>query len=298
MLKELRTFLAVSRYGTFSRTAERVGLTQSAVSAQIRRLEEELGFPLFDRRGRLAVLNTAGRHALANATQLLQLFEQLHRPPSDGESAAGRLDIGAVPAVQAGCLPSALAELQQAHPHLQVGVVPGVSLALMDQVHGGTLDAAVMFLPPFAPPPDLVWHPLWKEPFMLIAPSETRSRDWRLLLRQQPFVRYDRSSMGGRLISQFLQAQEITVRTAVEMDELSGIVQLVARGLGVALVPRGRPAFPLPQQVRAIALGRAVFHREVGMLERGRHGRMATVRTLVQALRTSGGESPPLQQSR
>jgi DNA-binding transcriptional LysR family regulator len=285
MLKELRTFLAVTRYGTFSRTAEKVGLTQSAVSAQIRRLEESLGFPLFDRRGRLAVLNAAGRHTLANAGQLLKLFETLHHVPGAEEDHDARLDVGAVASVQSVVMPAALADLHKTLPHLRVRVLPGVSLALMGEVHAGVLDAAVMFRPPFAAPAELVWRPLWNEPFVLLAPAEERSRDWRMLLRQRPFVRYDRASMGGRLITQFLQAEGIVPRDVFEMDELAGIVQLVARGLGVALVPRSLPSFPLPPEVRVIGLGRAGFHREVGMLERARHGRMATVKALVHALR-------------
>jgi DNA-binding transcriptional LysR family regulator len=285
MLKELRTFLAIARHGTFSRTADAVGLTQSAVSAQIRRLEEALGFPLFERRGRLAVLNAAGRHTLANAEQLLRMFETLHRSPGEDEDSEARLDIGAVGPVQASAMPFALARLRLELPHLRVRVLPGVSLALMGQVHSGVLDAAAMFRPPFAPPPELVWRPLWKEPFVLVVPEGIRNRDWRLLLRQQPFLRYDRASMGGRLITQFLQAEGIAVNDVIEMDDLVGIAKLVAHGQGVALVPRTRPDFPLPPGVRAISLGRSGFHREVGMLERARHGRMATVKALVQALR-------------
>ena len=182
-------------------------------------------------------------------------------------------------------MPAALAELKAKLPHLRVRVLPGVSLALMGQVHSGALDAAAMFRPPFAAPPELVWRPLWKEPFLLVVPDATRGRDWRTVLRQHPFVRYDRASMGGRLITQFLQAEGITVRDVVEMDELAGIVQLVARGQGVALVPCSQPSFPLPPGVRAMGLGRAGFYREVGMLERARHGQMAMVKALVQALR-------------
>jgi DNA-binding transcriptional LysR family regulator len=284
MLKELRTFIAIARHGTFSRTAEQVGLTQSAVSAQVRRLEQSLGFPLFDRQGRLAVLNAAGRHTLANAEQLLKMFETLHRAPGADEDHAARLEVGAVGPVQAAVMPAALAELRAQLPHLRVRVFPGVSLALMGQVHSGVLDAAAMFRPPFAAPPELVWRPLWKEPFMLVVAESIRGGDWRRLLSQQPFVRYDRASMGGRLITQFLQAEGITVHDVIEMDDLAAILQLVSSGHGVALVPRS-PSFPLPTHVRAISLGRAAFHREVGMLERARHGQMATVKALVQALR-------------
>lgn len=270
-----------------------MGLTQSAVSAQIRRLEESLGFPLFDRQGRLAVLNTAGRHILAHAERLVQMFEKLHDARGADDEQTMRLDIGAVGPIQAVHLPTALNSLRQTLPHLRVRVLPGVSLALMGQVHAGSLDAAAMFRPPFAPPPELVWRPLWKEPFVLVAPAETRGRDWRTLLHQHPFLRYDRASMGGRLITQFLQAEGIFVRDLMEMDDLPGLVRLVGQGVGVALIPRSRPAFPLPDGARSIALGRSGFFREVGVLERARHERMAVVKAIVQKLRQAAAEDLP-----
>jgi DNA-binding transcriptional LysR family regulator len=64
MLRELKTFVTVARLGTFAAAGQQVGLTQSAVSAQIRVLEQHLGVRLFDRSGRAAVLNAAGRYAL------------------------------------------------------------------------------------------------------------------------------------------------------------------------------------------------------------------------------------------
>lgn len=77
MLSELRTFIAVSQYGTFSGAGARIGLTQSAVSAQMQRLEEELGFALFDRTGRSATLNDAGRETLALAEEMMTLYARL-----------------------------------------------------------------------------------------------------------------------------------------------------------------------------------------------------------------------------
>ncbi|XAH23320.1 LysR family transcriptional regulator [Xylophilus sp. GW821-FHT01B05] len=286
MLKELRTFLAVARHGTFSRTADQIGLTQSAVSAQIQRLEESLGFALFDRQGRSATLNAAGRETLARAEQLVALFEQLHQQPG-GEDFSVPLRVGAIASVQAAGLPDALVELRRGFPQVRLRIVPGVSLALLGQVDAGELDAAVMIRPPFALPPELVWQPLWDEPFVLVVPAQVKGRDWRRILGSEPFLRYDRASFGGRRVAQFLQAQAIDVQDAVEMDELGGIVQLVANGLGVALLPRSRPYFPLPAGVRAISLGEAEFRREIGMVERVRHGQAAIVQGLLQALRKS-----------
>lgn len=98
MIPELRTFIAVASHGTFAAAGERIGLTQSAVSSQIKRLEESLGFALFDRTGRSTTLNTAGGETLARAEEIVALFAKLGELPSD-ENAHGSLRIGAIASV-------------------------------------------------------------------------------------------------------------------------------------------------------------------------------------------------------
>jgi DNA-binding transcriptional LysR family regulator len=77
MLRELKTFLAVVRHGSFARAGAQLGLTQSAVSAQIQRLEDDLGFTLFDRTGRSAALNPAGQRTVEVAQELLAVYARL-----------------------------------------------------------------------------------------------------------------------------------------------------------------------------------------------------------------------------
>ncbi len=285
MLKELRTFLAVGRYGSFSRAGTGVGLTQSAVSAQIQRLEESLGFALFDRIGRRAQLNAAGQEMLVRAQELVTLFDGLHRPLRTVLPSV--LRVGAIASVQTHPLPDALVAVRAGYPLLRARIVPGVSLGFLGQVDAGELDAAVMVRPHFALPPELVWRPLWSEPFVLAVPRHVRGSDWRALLGREPFLRYDRGSFGGRLVAQFLEAEAIAVDDAVEMDEIAGLIRLVACGAGVALVPRCKAYFPLPPEVRAIGLQRSGLEREIGLVERKRHARMPQIDALHKALRAS-----------
>lgn len=282
MVKELRTFLAVGRFGTFSMAGSRVGLTQSAVSAQIQRLEQQLGYALFDRIGRSAVLNAAGREMLVRADELVALFDGLPKPSPAALPSV--LRVGAIASVQAHALPDALVAMRAAHPSMRVKIVPGVSLALMSLVDAGDLDAAVMIRPHFDLPPELAWRPLWEEPFVLAVPARMRGNDWKAILGREPFLRYDRASFGGRLVAQFLEAEAIAVADAVEMDEIAGLVRLVSKGAGVALIPRCRPYFPLPADVRAVPLGRDGLRRKLGLVERKRHPQMALVDALHRAL--------------
>lgn len=289
MLSELKTFIAVSQYGTFSAAGARIGLTQSAVSAQMQRLEEELGFALFDRTGRSATLNSAGRETLALAEELMTLYARLSERGADA-SASGMLRVGAIASAQVSFLADALARFHGERPGWRVRVVPGVSLSLLGQVDSGEVDLAVIIRPPFAMPSELEWRTLVSEPFALLVPKPLAKQPWRELLRSEPFIRYDRSSFGGRLVDRFLRRARLTVRDAIELDELQGIVQLVARGAGVALVPQSAGLGTWPDNVVALELGDDTFYREIGLVQRPRHSRQPVARLLADFIEEAARE--------
>lgn len=267
MIPELRTLIAVVRYGGFSAAGERIGLTQSAVSSQIQRLEESIGLKLFDRTRRSAVLNDSGVRVLARAEEIVALYAKLGDVETD-EEAVSLLRIGAIASVQSTVLPRALAALRGSYPSLRVNIVPGVSLDFMDQLDSGHIEAAVMIRPPFGILPDMVWKTLLSEPFKLLVSDQVKGKDWRLIMGSHPFLRYERTSFGGRLVTKFLRDNGVVATDAIELDEISGLIHLVAKGLGVALVPLSDAYLPLPSGVRAISLGEKIFYREIGILRK------------------------------
>ncbi|MGJ7579392.1 LysR family transcriptional regulator [Variovorax sp. RHLX14] len=269
MIAELKTFIAVCRYGTFASAGERIGLTQSAVSSQIRRIEEHLGFSLFDRTGRSATLNSAGQTVLERSEVICALFAKLGEP-ADEDSPQGLLRLGSIASAQPTLVARAIEIFRRTFPLVRIHISPGVSLRLMDDLDAGNIDVAVTIRPPFGIPPDMTWHTLVSEPFVLIVPKDgSKRKDWRALIDEQPFLRYDRASFGGRLVESFLRRQGITPRDAIELDEISGLIHLVSKGLGVALAPMVEAHLPLPDGVRAVSLGEHTFHREIGLLQRG-----------------------------
>ncbi|MEK1938927.1 MAG: LysR family transcriptional regulator [Pseudomonas sp.] len=267
MLRELKTFIAVARYGTFAAAGMHIGLTQSAISAQIRNLENALGQQLFDRTGRQAILNAAGERALPMAREMLDIFSRMGTADSASEC-SGELKIGAIASVQTGLLPAALLRLRQAAPRVEPKLVPGVSLNLLSQVDAGELDVAILIRPPFALPKELHTQVLRQEPFVLIVPHHLAGEDPLQLLRDHPLVRYDRTSFGGRLVSRFLREQRLEVNVALELDELDGIVKMVECGLGVSLIPLAGLWVEHGARVRIIELGELTFHRELILLLR------------------------------
>ncbi|WP_431109890.1 LysR family transcriptional regulator [Variovorax paradoxus] len=292
MINELRTFIAVCRHGTFAAAGERIGLTQSAVSSQIKRLEEALGFELFDRTGRSATLNAAGETTLARAEEICGLYAKLGDLPEDAAH-GGLLRIGAIASTQSTLLARALASLRKELPQLRVHVSPGVSMRLMDDLDAGAIDAAVIIRPPFGILPDLTWQSLVHEPYVLIAPRKVPGKDWRALIQEQPFLRYDRASFGGRMVERFLRREGIVVNDSIELDEIPGLIHMTSKGLGVALVPLVEAHLPLPASVRVLSLGELTFYREVGLLQRKPRASPPVVGRLAQCLQEAAEASQP-----
>ncbi|KPB79951.1 LysR family transcriptional regulator [Pseudomonas syringae pv. tomato] len=283
MIKELKTLIAVAREGTFAAAGDRIGLTQAAVSAQMQRLEAQLGIELFDRKGRSAQLNRMGQQVLLQGQELVRLYGSL------GNSATGSapnvlVTIGAIASVQRSFLPDALALFHRQFPQCRTRVIPGLSMDLVNQVDAGEVDLAAIIRPPFSLHSDLRWTTLMREPYRLIVPADLQGEDWAELISSQPFIRYDRSSFGGRQVDRFLRQTHVSLREVCELDELDAIVKLVANGVGVALVPETATIQAWPAGVRAVDLGPHTFHRDIGLVHRARRSLAEPVNVLARLL--------------
>lgn len=265
MLTEFRTFIAVAQNGTFSGAGRSLGLTQSAVSAQIKRLEAYLGMPLFERSAKAAALNTQGHEVLNQAREIVALVDRLRAPHLPGV-VSSTIRLGAIASVQQHLLGQALKLFHAHYPDVRVRIVPGVSLALLGQVDAAEVDMGVMIRPPFAMPVELTWIPLVSEPMMLAVGQYILGDDWRGLLATHPFIRYDRASFGGRTVDVFLRKQRIGVRDFIELDEIDAMVNMVRAGLGVALVPHTSNLDV--SGIRLVSLGAHGFMREIGIVGR------------------------------
>lgn len=267
MIRELKTFLVVVKEGTFAAAGNKIGLTQAAVSAQMQRLEADLNFPLFDRSGRNARLNQKGLQLVPQAQELMALYDGLgERLPRivPGKT----VTIGAIASVQRTLLPDALTLFSNQSSGCRVRVVPGLSMDLINLVDAGEIDMAAVLKSPFPLPSALQWSPLAHEPFHLVVPENVTGDDIATLLTEHPFIRYDRSSFGGRLVDRFLREMSLDVNEICEVDELEAILKLVSNGVGVALLPRIAAWQRWPRAIRAISLGSNVFYRDVGLIHR------------------------------
>ena len=265
MLAELKTFMAVARLGTFAAAGDRMGLTQSAVSGQMKRLEEKLGQPLFARTGRSAILNEAGRRVLARAGDFLASAETL-ADPIDPAAQTGRLRIGAIASVHSTVLRRVLPAFAGAFPNVQVQVVPGTSMDLLDRIDARELDLALIIRPSFGIPQALSWRTLFRERFVFAAPVDWEIGEPHDALSTLPFLRYNRASFGGRQVDRYLQDRGIATRDRTELDDIPTLLALVADGFGVTLVPAAAAYAEELDRVQVVALDAPEFVREIGII--------------------------------
>lgn len=232
----LRTLIAVSETGSFSAAAARVHVSQAAVGQQMKRLEETLGVPLFDRDRKTPRLNPLGQSLVPKARDVVAAYDGMLDDLTGEAQMMGEMTLGAVPSTLRGLVPRAVKQLVAAYPALRIRVVPGLSDDLAEQVERGALDAAL--LGPFRSVREtMVWQPIAQEPLVLIAAPDMTGDDPASLLMSLPYIRHTRRAAAGRLADDWLVRRKLAVTTAMEMETLEAVTSMVAHGLGVSVVP-------------------------------------------------------------
>lgn len=284
-IRHLRTLLAIAERGSFAAAARDIHLTESAVSMQMKALEEELGLALFDRSKRPPVLTEAGRGLLPEAKELVGGYERLARRKDEVPPVEGRLRLGAVPSVITGILPGAIAAMRRKHPGVHVEIAMALSAELVERVGRRRLDAAVVSELSKVPS-GLLWSPFVREPLVLIAPPDAPDRPAGELLASYPFIRYTRQAWVGRLIHATMKRRRIKVAETMTLDTLEAVTAMVSHGLGVSIVPdRGRGmTFVFP--VRTVTLPGPTVHRIVGLLRPENHAKASLAEALLAELAT------------
>jgi DNA-binding transcriptional LysR family regulator len=238
-LRVFKTFLAVAAEGTFAAAAQRVALTQAAVGQQMRALEAELRRPLFERQGKSVALTEAGRELVPTVRKLVALYDQMMAAAPVRGAMAGTVHLGAVVSAVRPLIQATLA-LKQRHPALELHVSAAKSLELAQRVAAGELDAAIVVREPGAGVAGLAWTPLYAEPMVLLVPRKLADVPVGALLREQPFIRFDRTQHTGRLVERGLRRLRARPQEFLELNAIESIVELVRAGLGISMLPQLR----------------------------------------------------------
>ncbi|WP_025859697.1 LysR family transcriptional regulator [Acetobacter papayae] len=264
MIPELRTFLVAGQLENFAATAERVGLTQSAISAQIRRLEQDFGYALFERTGRSVKLSRAGIVAMEQAREIVARYERM-RDIARNEAVKGDLEIGVAATGHASLLALAMEEFLKVFSEVHFSVAVDREQALLARLEEGALDMAIMARPAAHLMQTLEWRLLQVQPYVLAVPENTGPLPWRQILQTYPLIRYACRSFAGDKVDAFLKSQNLIVHDIAQTEEISLILDMVAKEAGVAIIPFSTPLSG-QENVRFISIPEFVEKKEVGIV--------------------------------
>jgi len=164
--KTLRVFLSVARHGSFLAASEHVSLTPAAVGLQMKMLEDELGFAVFDRTGKSVTLNHRGHRFAKKAEAMVDLFEEA-KYDQDTRELSGSVRISSISSSMH-LLVRAIITMRKTHPNIAVESGISYSGSLKRRVVEGDIDAALTVRSLHETMEDVLWTPLYKEPLAFI----------------------------------------------------------------------------------------------------------------------------------
>jgi DNA-binding transcriptional LysR family regulator len=290
-IKQLRYFVAVAEERSVTQAAARLRMSQPPLSAQLARLEREVGARLFTRHRRGVDLTEAGRHLFARAVRLLRDVDEVAQSVrSVGQGATGRLALALVPSLAQTVAPPLLRRVTSEVPDLVLDVLETTPDELRQALHTRQVDAGLAFQgagPGAAPGEGLDSAVVAREPLVAVLPPGPPVRDGELIdladLAREPFVvpaRYATPGLHSHVLAACRTAGFLPVSVR-ETRLVATLLGLVAGGLGVSVLPVSLARLG-GDLVRAVPLRRPVHAVETVVLWRGAEEQSPVLRRLLR----------------
>ncbi len=237
--RQLRSFVMIAQMSSFTAAARKLYLTQSALSHQIKALEEQLGAELFERSGKQVRLTVAGQALLPIANDVLaKLGEAMAVVGETKGEGRGRLRLGAAATVCEYLLPPVLREFRKRFPQHQLSVEPADTTPLVEHLLADQLDFAIVILP--IRNSSLQTLELFEDELVaVVSPKHPWAKKKSVPLEEVPtqsFILYSRRSVTFQLLETFLRGKGIAMPNYVETGEADVIKAMVKMELGVGVV--------------------------------------------------------------
>ena len=292
-LSQLEVFLSVVREGRFSRAAEKLYRTQSAVSQTIRKLEEELGEPLFDRSSREGVLTDAGRTLKEYAEKLLNLRNDAQEALAElRELQKGKLAIAANE-FTALYLLRVLAEFRRLHPMIKITVLRSLGSRIPDDLLRHTVEMGVLTYDPEETRLRSIVVYLDELTFV-VPPTHPLASEKQVSIRQlgtEVFVAHIVSSPYREKVIEVFRRHKTPLHMDVELPTLQAITRFVAMGNGVALVPQIAVESELARgELVSIAVRELRVHRKLRLVYRREGSLSHAARAFLQVAEAVASE--------
>jgi LysR family transcriptional regulator, hydrogen peroxide-inducible genes activator len=297
-LRQLRYLSALAKHGHFGRAAEACAVTQPALSMQIRDLERTLGVAVVERRPGEVMLTEVGREIARRGEDVLTASRDLVDFARQRSGLlTGRLMLGVIPSLAPYLLPRILPELQSRFPELRLELRETQTRQLVEDIKSGALDAAMLALP--VGEPDIDSMVLFEDLFLLAVPAD----DPRLETTRVAAKDIDQSRLilledGHCLRDQALAFCATATRsrttgaggTAFGASSLTTVIQMVANGYGVTLIPQiAADVERRDERVRFLRLKNPQPGRSIGLVFRRTSPRKADFAALGEVVKESVG---------
>jgi DNA-binding transcriptional LysR family regulator len=238
-LDQLKAFMDVVELGSFSAAAERSGLTQPAVSLQIRQLETRMGVRLLERIGRRATPTAAGTELMQHAARVEDsVAATLDGMARHAFGTIGRVRLGTGATACIYLLPAILKSLRQRFPAIEITVATGNTSDVVKAVEENRLDLGLVTMP--AGGRMLEVSALAEDEFVLIEPAGARSAGEATAeaLTRRPVLLYEPGANTRRIIDDWFAAERQSLTPVMSLGSVEAIKELVDAGLGCSILPR------------------------------------------------------------
>jgi len=237
-LTHLRTFVDVIELGSFSAAAERLSLSQPAVSIQIRQLEKEVGVRLIERVGRKARPTAAGEELLDHAGRIdAAVSAALDAMARRSTGVMGRVRLGTGATACIFLLPPILRDLRHQFPTLEITVSTGNTLDIVKAVLENTVDIGLVTMPASGRMLDIT--PVMDDEFVAVAPHDMQlpARITAAALSKLPVLLFEPGGNTRRITDKWLSRSRVTLKPVMSLGSVEAIKEMVGAGLGCAVLP-------------------------------------------------------------
>ena len=240
-IQQLQYFKIVAKEQHMTRAAEKLLISQPALSKSIANIENELGVPLFDRHGRSIQLNRFGEMFLQSVDIILTEYDKIMREFGDiTKPGHGEVSLGFIHSLGTEVVPELMAVVPNYFPNMEFSLTQASSLTLLKRLEEGVLDLCLSqeFTSKLI---EIEWIELWQEELFVIVPSThlLAQKDEINLseIKGEPFISIKRGNSLRQNVDELLKSVGITPKTAFAGEEMHTVAGFVGAGLGVSMIP-------------------------------------------------------------
>jgi LysR family cyn operon transcriptional activator len=291
-LRHVRYFDAVAETLNFTRAAERLHVTQSTLSHQIRQMEDELGSVLFDRSGKKVRMTEAGEILRSYMTPALEQIDRgVQALRGEGEQLTGKLRLGTTPSFNTRMVPSCVATYLHHYPGIQVTVEELAASMIIRRLSAGHLDLAVSYRPPDGS--ELWFEPLYNEELKLVVaathPLAKRRRVRMVELHHVRMVLLPAQFQTRKLLDDCFEAAGAEPLIAAQLNSIAPMIELVRQTELAAII--AETAVTPGADLRVIPLEDPTPIRTPGMLWHKGATRSPSIKHFADIIRRAAGQS-------